>query len=58
MDGNIMFHMSRSIFIICMHIPGIISTSSFAGPHIVATTPGRWKYASASLPALPSTRRG
>lgn len=48
MDGNIMFHMSRSIFIICMHIPGITLTSSRTPPHIPAT-PGCWKYAPHAL---------
>lgn len=33
MDGNIMFHMSRSMFIICIHIPGITFTSSCAPPY-------------------------
>ena len=28
-----MFHMSRRIFIICMHIPGITLTSSRTPPH-------------------------
>lgn len=39
-----MFHMSRSIFIICMHIPGITLTSSRTPPHS-PTTPDCWKYA-------------
>ncbi|VFA98941.1 Uncharacterised protein [Nocardia cyriacigeorgica] len=43
MDGNIMFHMSRSIFIICIHIPSITFTSSRKPPRR-PTTSDCWKY--------------